>query len=73
MKRTEVLQELNGEIFDSLMEAKVLIERWRNNYNRIRPHSSLGYRPPAPEARIFAIRLQEYACWNKGNTVPVLT
>lgn len=41
---------LNLEIFDTLLEAKVLIERWRQEYNRIRPHSSLGYRPPAPEA-----------------------
>ena len=32
-------------------EAKILIERWRREYNQIRPHSSLGYRPPAPEAR----------------------
>ena len=37
-------------MFDSLFEAKVLIERWRKEYNQIRPHSSLGYRPPAPEA-----------------------
>jgi transposase InsO family protein len=41
---------LNGEIFDTLLEAQVLIERWRMEYNRIRPHSALGYRPPAPEA-----------------------
>jgi putative transposase len=41
---------LNGEIFYSLHEAKVLIERWRRHYNTIRPHSSLGYRPPAPQA-----------------------
>jgi len=41
---------LNGEIFYTLLEAKVLIERWRDHYNRVRPHSSLGYRPPAPEA-----------------------
>ena len=41
---------LNGEIFYTLKEAQVLIERWRRDYNRIRPHSSLGYRPPAPEA-----------------------
>jgi putative transposase len=41
---------LNGEIFDTLLEAKVLIERWRIEYNTIRPHSALGYRPPAPEA-----------------------
>jgi transposase InsO family protein len=40
---------LNGEIFDTLYEAKVLIEDWRREYNTFRPHSSLGYRPPAPE------------------------
>jgi transposase InsO family protein len=40
---------LNGEIFYTLQEAKVLIERWRAHYNTLRPHSSLGYRPPAPE------------------------
>ena len=39
------------EQFDTLLEAKVLIERWRRHYNTARPHSSLGYRPPAPEAR----------------------
>jgi transposase InsO family protein len=37
---------LNGEIFDTLLEAKVLIERRRVEYNTIRPHSALGYRPP---------------------------
>ena len=41
---------LNGEIFYSLAEAKVLIDAWRRHYNTVRPHSSLGYRPPAPEA-----------------------
>jgi len=41
---------LNGEIFETLEEAKVLIESWRLEYNSIRPHSSLGYKPPAPEA-----------------------
>ena len=41
---------LNREIFTTLLEAKVLVERWRREYNRVRPHSSLGYRPPAPEA-----------------------
>jgi len=41
---------LNGEIFDTLFEAKVLVERWRREYNHIRPHSSLGFKPPAPEA-----------------------
>ena len=41
---------LNGEIFYSLKEARVLTERWRVHYNTRRPHSSLGYRPPAPAA-----------------------
>ena len=41
---------LNGEIFDTLLEARVLTERWRREYNRYRSHSSLGYKPPAPEA-----------------------
>ncbi|MGC9420801.1 MAG: IS3 family transposase [Rhodovulum sp.] len=40
---------LNGEIFYSLAEAKIVIESWRRHYNTKRPHSSLGYRPPAPE------------------------
>ena len=40
---------LNCEIFDTLMEAKVLVEQWRKEYNHRRPHSSLGYKPPAPE------------------------
>lgn len=40
---------LNGEIFDTWLEARVVIERWRVQYNTVRPHSSLGYRPPAPE------------------------
>jgi len=41
---------LNGEIFYSLIEAQILIEMWRKEYNTIRPHSSLGYQPPAPAA-----------------------
>ena len=40
---------LNREIFYSLKEAQVLIEQWRRHYNEVRPHSSLGYRPPAPQ------------------------
>ena len=40
---------LNVEIFTTLVEAKVLIESWRRHYNTVRPHSALGYRPPAPE------------------------
>ena len=41
---------LNREVFDTLLEAQVLIEEWRREYNHVRPHSSLGYRPPAPQA-----------------------
>jgi transposase InsO family protein len=41
---------LNGEIFYSLKEVQILAERWRIYYNTERPHSSLGYRPPAPQA-----------------------
>jgi len=41
---------LNREIFDTILEAKVLVKRWQWEYNNIRPHSALGYRPPAPEA-----------------------
>jgi transposase InsO family protein len=43
---------LNREIFTTLTEAQVLIENWRREYNTIRPHSSLGYKPPAPEAML---------------------
>jgi len=41
---------LNGEIFYTLREAQILISRWREHYNTVRPHSSIGYLPPAPEA-----------------------
>jgi len=41
---------LNREIFYTLQEAQVLVEQWRRQYNHVRPHSSLGYRPPAPKA-----------------------
>lgn len=43
---------LNGEIFDTILEARVVTEDWRKEYNTFRPHSSLGYRAPAPEAII---------------------
>src|SRR5208282_1816746 len=46
---------LDGEIFYSLSEAKVVIESWRRHYNTERPHGSLGYKPPAPEVFIPAI------------------
>jgi IS30 family transposase len=41
---------LNGEIFYTMKEAQIVIENWRRHFNTVRPHSSLGYRPPAPEA-----------------------
>lgn len=44
---------LNGEVFYTLKEAQIMIEAWRRHYNTIRPHSSLGYRPPAPEAIVW--------------------
>ena len=46
---------LNIEIFTTLFEAKVLIADWRKEYNQVRPHSALGYRPPAPEAKMLEI------------------
>jgi putative transposase len=45
---------LNREIFTTLEEARVLIEAWRKEYNQVRPHSALGYKPPAPEAILTA-------------------
>jgi putative transposase len=44
---------LNTEVFYTLLEAKTLIENWRQHYNTIRPHSALSYRPPAPEAILW--------------------
>ena len=44
---------LNGEIFYTLKEAKIVIEGWRRHYNTVRPYSSLGDRPPAPEALVW--------------------
>lgn len=61
---------LNGEIFYTLKEAKVLIEQWRTHYNTVRPHSSLGYRPPAPGAILPAPQAPNYldaASMQKGN------
>jgi putative transposase len=54
---------LNGEIFYSLKEVQVLAERWRVHYNTIRPHSSLGYRSPAPEAWALQTNLTGCGEW----------
>jgi transposase InsO family protein len=59
---------LNGEIFYSLEEAQVLIERWRRHYNTLRPHSALGYRPPAPETVVHhAADLSSAARWRRAD------
>ena len=49
---------LNGEIFYTLREAQIIIESWRRHYNTIRPHASIGYKPPAPE-----VFLPAFAAW----------
>jgi putative transposase len=49
---------LNGEIFYTLSEAQIVIESWRRHYNTIRPHASIGYKPPAPEVFVPA-----FAAW----------
>jgi transposase InsO family protein len=46
---------LDGEIFYSLKEAKIVLESWRRHYNTVRPHGSLGYKPPAPEVFVPAM------------------
>jgi putative transposase len=51
---------LNTEIFYTLKEAKVLIEQWRRHYNEVRPHSSLGYRPPAPQTIVSVNKTKNY-------------
>ena len=48
---------LNAEVFNTLAEARVLIEQWRVHYNTVRPHSSLGYRPPAPEVVVSGMTM----------------
>jgi transposase InsO family protein len=50
----ECIARALGELFYTLHEAQVLVERWRRQYNTQRPHRALGYRPPAPETRTFA-------------------
>ena len=55
---------LNAEVFDTLLEARVLIEQWRVHFNTVRPHSSLGYRPPAPDVIVLGMPMPP------GNPVP---
>jgi transposase InsO family protein len=56
---------LNGEIFYTLEEAKIMIERWRVHYNTIRPHTSLGYRSPVPETIQIQNTNMNYENWYK--------
>jgi putative transposase len=49
---------LDGEIFYSLKEAQIVIESWRRHYNTVRPHGSLGYKPPAPEVFVPALSMR---------------
>ena len=60
---------LAGEQFSTLHEAKVLIEQWRRHYNAIRPHSSLGYRPPAPETILPSASALPYAALRSDQTL----
>ena len=60
---------LAGELFSTLYEAQVLIERWRQHYNTIRPHSSLGYRPPAPETVLPPASALAYATLRPDQTL----
>ena len=56
---------LDGEIFYSLREAQIIIESWRRHYNTIRPHGSIGYKPPAPEVFVPA-----FAAWPAAQPRP---
>lgn len=50
---------LDGELFYTLKEAQVVIEDWRKEYNTIRPHHSLGLKPPVPEAKVLNFKLDQ--------------
>lgn len=62
MDRDELL---NGEMFYTLREAQIVIESWRRHYNAVRPHHSLGYKPPAPEVFIPGL-----AAWPHSRATP---
>src|SRR5215510_9710111 len=56
---------LNGEIFYTLREAQIVVESWRRHYSSIRPHASLGYKPPAPEVFVTT-----FAAWPAASYQP---
>jgi putative transposase len=64
---------LNAEVFNTLAEARVLIEQWRVHYNTVRPHSALGYRPPAPEVVMAPIPLPPTRPGPTGSPQPTPT
>ena len=59
---------LDGEIFYTLAEAKIIVESWRRHFNTLRPHGSLGYKPPAPE--VFVPAMTARATAQPGPTTP---
>ena len=63
---------MNQTVFDTLWEAKVLAERWRREYNQRRPHSTLAYRPPAPEAKLPRSQALDLIPWSGLQMVPGL-
>ena len=64
---------LNREVFETLREAQVLIERWRREVNQIRPHSALAYRPPAPKAFLPRKQAGNSSPWDGPLMMPALT
>ena len=63
---------LDRELFDTLYEARVLVAQWRREYNTVRPHSSLGYRPPAPEAAAWPLGARSCGVLHTGNQLRIL-
>ncbi len=64
---------LRAEVFNSLREARVLIEQWRRHYNTPRPHSALGYRPPAPEVAMPMLPMPPLRTGPTGSAPPSAT
>ncbi len=63
-------EPLNGEIFCTPREARVMIEWWRRHYNRLRPHASLGYRPPEPQVILPTPSWQPYPAVVSADLLP---
>ena len=62
---------LNREIFYTLKEAQILVRCWRRQYNQVRPHSSLGYQPPAPQATLLQPAVLRSAGSNNLLSAPI--